>query len=77
MRHVVVPGLNDSLEDMGKIKVLAESFSNLEKIEWLPFHNLCVEKYQSLGIPFPLAGTDNMDEEALQRLVEQLNAEGA
>ena len=70
VRHVVVPGLNDSLEDMGKIKVLAESFSNLEKIEWLPFHNLCVEKYQSLGIPFPLAGTDNMDEEALQRLVE-------
>ena len=72
-----VPGLNDSLEDMGKMQALAKSFSNLEKIEWLPFHNLCVEKYQSLGIPFPLAGTDNMDEEALQRLVEQLNAEGA
>ena len=72
VRHVVVPGLNDSLEDMGKIKVLAESFSNLEKIEWLPFHNLCVEKYQSMGIPFPLAGTDNMDEEALQRLVDSL-----
>ena len=77
VRHVVVPGLNDSLEDMGKMQALAKSFSNLEKIEWLPFHNLCVEKYQSLGIPFPLAGTDNMDEEALQRLVEQLNAEGA
>mgnify|MGYP000103884489 CR=1 FL=1 len=77
VRHVVVPGLNDSLEDMGKIKALAESFSNLEKIEWLPFHNLCLEKYQSMGIPFPLAGTDNMDEAALQRLVEQLNAEGA
>ncbi len=55
VRHVVVPGLNDSLEDMGKIKALAESFSNLEKIEWLPFHNLCVEKDQSLGI-LPLAG---------------------
>ena len=77
VRHVVVPGLNDSLEDMGKIQTLAKSFPNLEKIEWLPFHNLCVEKYQSLGIPFPLAGTDNMDEAALERLVEQLNAEGA
>lgn len=48
------------------MQALAKSFSNLEKIEWLPFHNLCVEKYQSMGIPFPLAGTDNMDEEALQ-----------
>ena len=56
VRHVVVPGFNDSLEDMGKIKALAESFSNLEKIEWLPFHNLCLEKYQSMGIPFPLGG---------------------
>ena len=72
VRHVVVPGLNDSLEDMGKIQALAKSFSNLEKIEWLPFHNLCLEKYQSMGIPFPLAGTDNMDEEALQRLVDSL-----
>ena len=65
-------GAYDTLEDMGRIKALAESFSNLEKIEWLPFHNLCVEKYQSMGIPFPLAGTDNMDEEALQQLVKSL-----
>lgn len=72
VRHVVVPGLNDNLEDLRAIKALAESFSNLEKIEWLPFHNLCLEKYQSMGIPFPLAGTDNMSEETLQQLVERL-----
>lgn len=72
VRHVVVPGLNDNLEDLRAIKALAESFPNLEKIEWLPFHNLCLEKYQSMSIPFPLAGTDNMDEEALQQLVKSL-----
>ena len=72
VRHVVVPGLNDNLEDLRAIKALAESFPNLEKIEWLPFHNLCLEKYQQMGIPFPLAGTDNMDEEALQQLVKSL-----
>ena len=72
VRHVVVPGLNDNLEDLRAIKALAESFPNLEKIEWLPFHNLCLEKYQSMGIPFPLEGTDNMDEEALQQLVKSL-----
>jgi pyruvate formate lyase activating enzyme len=72
VRHVVVPGLNDTLEDMGKIKFLAESFPTLEKIEWLPFHNLCLEKYQQMGIPFPLEGTDNMDELRLEELVSQL-----
>lgn len=72
VRHVVVPGLNDTVEDMKKIKALAESFPNLEKIEWLPFHNLCLEKYQAMGIPFPLEGTDNMDDRRLEELVSQL-----
>lgn len=72
VRHVVVPGLNDTPEDMGKIKSLAESFPTLEKIEWLPFHNLCLEKYQQMGIPFPLEGTDNMDERRLEELVSRL-----
>ena len=72
VRHVVVPGLNDTLEDMGKIKALAESFPNLEKIEWLPFHNLCLEKYQAMGIDFPLEGVPNMDENRLAELVKKL-----
>jgi pyruvate formate lyase activating enzyme len=72
VRHVVVPGINDTLEDMGKIKSLAESFPTLEKIEWLPFHNLCLEKYQQMGIPFPLEGTENMDDRRLEELINQL-----
>lgn len=72
VRHVVAPGLNDSLEDMGKIQALAKGFSNLEKIEWLPFHSFCLEKYQKMGIPFPLAGTPDMDENELERLAAQL-----
>ena len=72
VRHVVVPELNDTLEDMGKIKALAESFPNLEKIEWLPFHNLCLEKYQAMGIDFPLEGVPNMDENRLAELVGKL-----
>ena len=40
-------------------------------------HQVYLEKYKAMGVPFPLEGTDNMDEAALQRLVEQLNAEGA
>ena len=75
VRHVVVPGLNDTLEDMGKIKALADSFPNLEKIEWLPFHNLCLEKYQAMGIPFPLEGTENMDDQRLDKLAQKLTAE--
>lgn len=72
VRHVVAPGLNDTLEDMAAVKAWAQRQPTLEKIEWLPFHNLCLEKYQQLGVPFPLANTPPMDRERLDRLVAAL-----
>lgn len=62
IRHVVVPGLTDGPEHLKKIKQMAEQYSNLEKIEWLPFKKLCLEKYEKMGIPFPLADTPEMGE---------------
>lgn len=72
VRHVVAPGLNDTLEDMAAVKAWAQQQPTLEKIEWLPFHNLCLEKYQQLGVPFPLANTPPMDREKLDRLIAAL-----
>ena len=53
VRQVIVPGLNDTQEDVRELACLAASFSNLEKIELLPFRRLCLPKYQKLGIDFP------------------------
>ena len=72
VRPVVAPGLNDTLEDMAAVKAWAQRQPTLEKIEWLPFHNLCLEKYQQLGVPFPLADTPPMDREKLDRLIAAL-----
>lgn len=72
VRHVVAPGLNDTLEDMAAVKSWAQRQPTLEKIEWLPFHNLCLEKYQQLGVPFPLAATPPMGREKLDRLIAAL-----
>ena len=69
VRHVVVPGLNDSLEDLRAIKAQAESLPGFQKLEWLPFHNMCLEKYQQLGLPFPLAGTPALEDQDLAQLL--------
>lgn len=55
IRHVVAPGLTDAPSSLREIRRLAEGFCNLEKLEWLPFKNICAPKYASLGIPFPMA----------------------
>ena len=41
IRHVVVPGLTDSLDHLRRVKEKAESYPNFEKLEFLPFHKLC------------------------------------
>ena len=72
VRHVVVPGLNDSLEDLRAIKAQAESLPGFQKLEWLPFHNMCLEKYQQLGLPFPLEGTPALEDQDLAQLLAAL-----
>lgn len=72
IRHVVVPGINDNIDYMRKLRSKAMQYSNLRKIEWLPFHNMCKEKYDELGIDFPLDSTPNMDKERLKDLEAQL-----
>jgi len=68
IRHVVVPGLTDAPEHIRNLQAFAAQFSNLEKIELLPFRRLCAEKYQNLGIPFPLADTPEADPETIRAL---------
>lgn len=72
VRHVVVPGLTDSLENLRLVKARAESCPNLQKLEFLPFHKLCIEKYDRLGIEFPLRDTPAMNDAWLKQLLEKL-----
>lgn len=64
IRHVMVPGLTDSVESMELLFNHVENISKLiEKIEILPYHKLGVEKYYQLGIEDPMAKTPEMDKD--------------
>lgn len=68
IRHVVVPGINDEKEDILRLRDIISPYACIEKTELLPFRKLCTEKYESLGIPFPLLETPEMDAEKLREL---------
>lgn len=55
-RHVVIPGMTDSVEHLNRVNEKAHSFRNLEKIELLPYHSMGELKYRYLGLDYPLAG---------------------
>ena len=68
IRHVVVPGINDTEEDVLKLKNMLSKYTCISKIELLPFKNLCLEKYENLGIEFPLKDTLPMTNEEIEKL---------
>ena len=72
IRHVVVPGINDSEEDILRLADLIRGYTCIKKVELLPFKNLCLEKYKSLNIPFPLEGTPPMKMDKLEKLEQIL-----
>lgn len=68
IRRVIIPNLNDDEASMLQLKSLAEKYSCIEKTELLPFRKLCMEKYNSMGIPFPLADTPEPTAENMEKL---------
>ena len=60
IRHVVVPGINDGAADLARLRDLLAPYTVIERVELLPFKNLCIEKYRTLGIPFPLENVTPM-----------------
>lgn len=73
IRHVVVPGITANVEYMKRVKEAAMSYPNLQKLEFLPFHNMCLEKYERMGIPFPLKDTPVMETDVWKELLEKIS----
>ena len=67
IRYVLVPGYTDGKEDLESLGRLLSEFSNLEKLEILPYHELGKTKYERLGIEYPLAGIRVPDESDIER----------
>ena len=68
VRHVVVPGINDTPEDMEALNVFMKKIRFVDKVELLGYHTMAVEKYGKLGITYRLKGVPPMDSAKLMEL---------
>lgn len=73
VRHVAVPGLTAEVEYMQAVKDRVAELPNLQKLEFLPFHNMCREKYERMGIPFPLADVEVMESVKWEELLKKIH----
>ena len=72
IRHVVIPGVTDSIEHITKLSKLIKPIKNVEKVELLPYHTLGLDKYKSMDIKYKLEGVEPMDKDKCKELESKL-----
>lgn len=72
IRQVLVPGITDKKEDLLKLKDFLKTI-NVEKFEFLPYHDLGKYKWEKLGVPYELEDVrvaSNKDVERAKKIME-------
>lgn len=67
IRHVVVPGITNNEEQLTKFGEFLKTLSNVEKLEVLPYHTLGENKYDNLGIEYPLKGVPQLSKDEARK----------
>mgnify|MGYP003308450330 CR=1 FL=1 len=67
IRHVVVPGITEKEESLTKLGEFLKTLSNIEKLEVLPYHTLGENKYENLGLEYPLKGVPQLSKEEAKK----------
>jgi pyruvate formate lyase activating enzyme len=66
VRHVLVPTISDSEEDLIKLGRFISTLNNVKKVEVLPYHKLGVYKWEALGLDYPLKDIEPPSEETAE-----------
>lgn len=70
IRHVIVPEITDSREELLRLGQFLRQFKNIEKIETLPYHTLGKAKYENLGLDYPLGDAPQLTEDDAKKALE-------
>ena len=76
VRTPVVPGVNDTVEQIGAVADFIRAFPNLEYYELLPYHPLGTGKYRSLGMDYAMEGLTPPGPDTMQALAAAAGERG-
>ncbi len=68
LRQVIIPSVNDTAENVRKLKAIADRYPCVDGIELLPFRKICQIKYDQMGIEFPFGHIPEPTAEAIKKL---------
>ena len=69
IRIPVIPGFNDTPEEIRDIALFAGSLPNVKRLHLLPYHRLGQDKYTGLGREYPMGNVEPPTRETMQILL--------
>ncbi len=76
LRQVIIPTLNDTVQNVLALREIAANHPCVDKVELLPFRKLCQVKYDKMGIPFAFGHLPEPAGEKIKELNAILHQEG-
>jgi len=76
IRTPVIPGVNDTVEDIRAIAAYIYGLPNLQAYDLLPYHRLAEDKYRSLGLTYKGQGLETPDKQTMQLLADTARKAG-
>lgn len=77
IRHVLVPGVTDSCENLEALGKFVASLNNVDRFELLPYHTIGIHKWESMGLDYELKGIEDASSEDVARAAEIVERFGA
>lgn len=72
LRQVIIPTVNDTEDNVQKLKAIAQKHPCVDTVELLPFRKICQTKYDAMGLNFPFGEKSEPTKETMQRLTALL-----
>ncbi|MBN7774016.1 pyruvate formate-lyase-activating protein [Clostridium aminobutyricum] len=73
VRQVIVPGINDTEENIKELNEFIKKIKRIDKVELLPYHTMASDKYEKLGLSYRLKDVGPMDKEKVKHLSSFIN----
>lgn len=74
IRVPVIPGMNDTQEDMYAIGDLLKNLKKISKVQLLPFHNMAESKYESMGMEYKAKDLSSPKKERMQQFASIISS---
>ena len=76
IRFVVVPGITDNMDEVGKMADFAASLGNVERVDVLPFHQMGRFKWDRLGMDYKLRDATPPSQATIDQVLGRFQAAG-